>query len=175
MRIGHTGADRGMVSPRIRLCPGHTAADTHTSHSNNNEVYAHELTTVFDDFMPVRKPWSRGHFGKNISDGIGVYTTHNTKVESLHSLLGLLWKNSICISEHVFTVGLDAYNPREESVDPEDALETLCEQLSWFTDNENGSVSGKARGDDDAGMALLLAVLWSVRCIGLDKNRPDPW
>ena len=43
--------------------------------SNNNEVYAHELVTTFDAFPPVNKPWKRSRWGKNVADGIGVYST----------------------------------------------------------------------------------------------------
>lgn len=99
-----------------------------------------------------------------------VSATHDTKVEALAGLLGCLWKNSIVVSEGLFTVGADAFNPREEPTTPEEAFELLCDQLAAFTDNDDGTVSGKASGEDDAGMALLLATSWSLKCIGLHKT-----
>ena len=39
---------------------------------NNNEVYAHELVTVFDAFPPLNNPWTRGFFDKNVAPNIGV-------------------------------------------------------------------------------------------------------
>ena len=48
--------------------------NTLTRHSNNNEVFSHEMVTVFDGFPPVNKPWNKARWAKNVADGIGVYS-----------------------------------------------------------------------------------------------------
>lgn len=76
----------------------------------------------------------------------------------------------------MFTVGPEAFNPREEPGTPEEALETLAEQLAAFTDQDDGSISGKGAGcEDDAAMALLLATSWSVKCLALEKTGFGGW
>lgn len=73
-------------------------------------------------------------------------------------------KNQVAVSEALFTTGPEAFNPKEDPTEPEEQLELLIEQLGNFTDQDDGSISGKHAGnEDDAGMALLLASSWSVK------------
>ena len=120
-------------------------------HSNNNEVYAHELVRAFDAFPPLNNPWNRAVFDKNVAQNIGVYTTQETKLEALSELLASLLKNQVAISEGFFTVGAEAFNPKEDPAEPEEQIEVLCEQLKNFTDHDDGSISGKSAGNEDDG------------------------
>lgn len=73
-------------------------------------------------------------------------------------------KNQVAVSANLVTAGPEAFNPKEEPTEPEDQLALLIEQLGNFTDQDDGSISGKHAGnEDDAGMALLLASSWSVK------------
>ena len=133
---------------------------------------------AFDAFPPLNNPWNRAAFDKNISPNIGVYTTQETKLEALSELLASLLKNQVAISEGFFTVGAEAFNPKEDPAEPEEQIEILCEQLKNFTDHDDGSISGKSAGnEDDAAMALLLASSWSVKCKAAARRgrREDFW
>ena len=48
-------------------------------------------------------------------------------------------------------------------VTPEEAFETLCEQLAAFRDHPDGTISGKEGGaaEDDQAMALLMCIYWA--------------
>jgi hypothetical protein len=131
-------------------------------HSNNNEVYAHELVRAFDAFPPLNNPWNRAVFDKNVAQNIGVYTTQETKLEALSELLASLLKNQVAISEGFFTVGAEAFNPKEDPAEPEEQIDILCEQLKNFTDHDDGSISGKSAGNEDDGA-------------GRTHSAPDPF
>lgn len=106
---------------------------------------------AFDAFPPLNNPWNRAVFDKNVAQNIGVYTTQETKLEALSELLASLLKNQVAISEGFFTVGAEAFNPKEDPAEPEEQIEVLCEQLKNFTDHDDGSISGKSAGNEDDG------------------------
>lgn len=86
-------------------------------------------------------------------------------------------KNQVAVSANLVTAGPEAFNPKEEPTEPEDQLALLIEQLGNFTDQDDGSISGKHAGnEDDAGMALLLASSWSVKvkAAAAESRRKDP-
>lgn len=89
-----------------------------------------------------------------------MFTTHGTKIWSLTHLTASLLKNAVRISEDLFTVCESVYNERTVAVSPEEAITLAFRQLARFRDHDDGSVSGKSGGteEDDAGMAILLAV-----------------
>ena len=155
-------AHHGRRSPVAGPPPGH--------HSNNNEVYAHELVRAFDAFPPLNNPWNRAVFDKNVAQNIGVYTTQETKLEALSELLASLLKNQVAISEGFFTVGAEAFNPKEDPAEPEEQIDILCEQLKNFTDHDDGSISGKS-----AGTRMTLPWLCSLHHSSSSVKCKPPW
>jgi hypothetical protein len=151
VRAGPHTSHRARSTPTPTPTP--TPTHTHT-HSNNNEVYAHELVRAFDAFPPLNNPWNRAAFDKNIAPNIGVYTTQETKLEALSELLASLLKNQVVVSQDFFTVGAEAFNPKEDPAEPEEQIEVLCDQLKNFTDHDDGSISGKSAGNEDDGRFL---------------------
>ena len=71
------------------------------------------------------------------------------------------------------TVGARAFNTNEDEPEPEEQITILLDQLKAFTDQPDGSISGKGRGDeDDAAMGPFGST--SLRLNRRPKLTPGP-
>jgi len=76
-----------------------------------------------------------------------------------------------CRSQFFFVVaGRNAFDPRAKPPCPVATVDLLRRQLTQFTADDKGKVTGKAQdGDnDDLGMAFLLAVYWRIGVMSRD-------
>lgn len=138
---------------------------------NGSEIYSASLVEVFNDFPPVVHSFNAKE--TNVAQGIGIFTTHSSKIWSLTNLLSSLLKNSVRVSPNFFTVCDSIYNAHAAEVPAEDALKIILQQLSSFRDREDGAVSGKeGNTEDDAGMALLLGTQWAIHILH-DERGPN--
>ena len=56
--------------------------------TNGSEIVASSIAEIFYGFPPYNMPWKRQVFQKNISEGIGVITTHEVKVRLVPDTCG---------------------------------------------------------------------------------------
>ena len=132
---------------------------------NHSEVVARELLDALQRKFgaKIALPWSSKKIG-HVSDGLGVWTTAKGKLASVLLLRKIVaeerirpWAGLATVCDSVFKGSLRV------PVSPEEAFETLCEQLAAFRDHPDGSISGKDGGaaEDDMAMALLMCVHWA--------------
>ena len=137
---------------------------------NLNEVMAMTLLTVFEEFPPIYMPFTADRFGTLITPGVGVWTTEDTKIASLQVAYQALLDNQLSVAADIVVVGRDAFDPRGKPASPTATIELLRKQLTQFTTDERGKVTGKTSdGDnDDLGMAFLLAIYWRIGVMSRD-------
>ena len=139
---------------------------------NNNEVVAMSIVKCFAPFAPVWLPFSRSLFKTHIVDGIGVRTTQDNKMQMIQQMYVHLMDGRVAFAHDFITAGKIDYDPRAPPPDPETNIAELCEQLTRFKDQQDGTISGKtAAGDnDDLAMATMMMVYWSV-CVRAAETR----
>lgn len=138
---------------------------------NNNEVMAHSLVKEFANFAPMWQPFVRPRFTKHITEGVGVWTTEDSKAASLQVLYQLLLESRVSVTSQLATADGTAWDPRAKVADPTGLMVTLADQLESFADDEKGTITGKHDGNnDDLGMALLMAVYWRMAVMHMDSS-----
>lgn len=169
---GVFGVLKRLAAPYLRVVP--------IVECNNNDVIA--LSIVNAVLMACSRsrrfrcvnPFEAEHFSKNITPGIGVWTTDQTKLAGIQHLQGMLQNGQLIASATLATVSrADVASGKRRSVMAGNfdgraagdvAIATLQEQLGRIKDDpKKKTISGKtAHGDnDDVAIALILAVYWS--------------
>lgn len=148
---------------------------------NNNEVIALSIVTAFRQAcgavrrFEIQNPFTEEHFTKNITPGIGVWTTQANKLAGVLGLQEKLRDGSIVLASRLASVTREAIAAARSSalwgskISPsekaEEAVKTLAEQLGRIKDDpkKKGLISGKTlHGDnDDLAIALIIADHWS--------------
>ena len=127
------------ISPRQRPYHPH-----HCRQHPRSEITARQyLDAIRSKFgRRVDVPFEKETFRTSITDGIGVYTTRQNKQASVLELRRHFAQNTLRTWEKLETADSSSYNPTHAPIDPEDAMETLYEQLAAFRDNPDGTISG---------------------------------
>ena len=136
---------------------------------NNNEVVAMSIKTAIDSVAAGIRgaephcPFTARHFAKNITAGLGVWTTDANKLAAVQEMQSLLLEGRILFASPVSTVSRSCVDT-STAVSRVDVVETLCDQLARVKDDEHGRISGKSsHGDaDDIAIALLIGIYWSA-------------
>ena len=147
---------RKLIPPETALCP--------VIEVNGSEVYAASLCATFNEFAPIYLPWTKEKYAVCVLDGIGVRTTHETKMQQVqHAYLALVEGRAV-IGTTIAHVSKADTTPKAQAISPEAHLEELAAQLKRFADTDKGEITGKNEGgdNDDIGMAFLLALYWSA-------------
>ena len=130
---------------------------------NNSSVYAASLLRAARQIAfpnPVMNPFTSENFSAEITPEIGPWTTHANKFAMVEETLVALLDRRLTVNPHCVTVGHEVINPKIKPTSLEDALVVLSRELKRVAD-DGKTISGKAGGlDDDAAMALFLAVYW---------------
>jgi hypothetical protein len=132
---------------------------------NHSEVVAREILDALQRKLgaKIALPWSSKKIS-HVTEGLGIWTTAKGKLASVLLARKIVseqrirpWVGLATVCDSVFEGSMRA------PVSPEEAFETLCEQLAAFRDHPDGSVSGKEGGsaEDDQAMAFLMAVYWA--------------
>ena len=140
---------------------------------NNNEVMALTIVKVFDDYAPVWQPFVAEAFPRNISPGIGVWTTERTKAASLQILYQAFLDGAVAVSPVVAAADGTAFSADAPPAVADNVVRELAEQVGRFSDDPaTGKITGKIDGEnDDIGMALLLSVYWRLCVLNVTSNR----
>ena len=136
---------------------------------NNNEVYSHSIVRAFDEFAPIYMPFTKERFRVACFDGIGVRTTHETKMQMVqHGYLAFV-EGRVVVASTIAHVSRADTMPKSAAVAPDDHLDELASQLKRFHDEEKAlggkpDITSKTSGgdNDDIGVAFLLALYWSA-------------
>lgn len=132
---------------------------------NNNAVYAASILRTCKEIAtphPVMNPFTAEHFSAEITPNIGPWTTHANKFAMVEETLVSMLDRRLFVSSKCVTVGHEVINPKIKPTPINDALLVLSKELKRVAD-DGKSISGKAGGlDDDAAMALFLAIYWCV-------------
>lgn len=176
---GVFGVLKRLSAPYLRVVP--------IVECNNNDVIALSIVNAVAAVCSRNRrfrcmnPFDTTHFSKNITPGIGVWTTDHTKLAGIQHLQGLLQNGQLIASATLATVSrLDAAAGSRRSVMAgtfdgrsagDSAISTLREQLGRVKDDpKKKTISGKtSHGDnDDVAISLILAVYWAeaVRICG---------
>jgi hypothetical protein len=118
-------------------------------------------------------PWTSDRFAKNITPGVGVWTTEENTMAMLQVAYQLLLEGRVAVADGVVTVDRGAFDPRAKRVAPDTAVALLATQLAQFTDDERtGKITGKTSGgdNDDVGRAFLMAVYWRICALAADES-----
>ena len=137
---------------------------------NNNEILAMSILSVCRRYPPLYVPWSSDSFDTGVSDGIGVWMTHNNKMAAVQCLYQCFLDGRISFAADFVIADRSAFVGRAQQVDPESIKTMLCMQLRAFQDQPDGSVSGKHLGNDDIASAMLLGIYWSMCARALMLN-----
>lgn len=132
---------------------------------NHSEVVAREILDALQTKLgaKISLPWSSKKLS-HVSDGLGVWTTAKGKLASVLLTRKIIseerirpWSGLATVCDSVFEGSLRV------PISPEEAFETLCEQLGAFRDHPDGSINGKEGGaaQDDQAMALLMCIHWA--------------
>lgn len=142
---------------------------------NNNEILAHSLVKVFESYGPMWQPFDKRRFKCNITDGVGVWTTENTKAASLQVTYQMLLETRLSVSSTVAICDGTAWKPNAKRETGGQVVKLLADQLEAFADCEKtGSITGKIDGaQDDLGMAFLMAVYWRLAVMHADPAVTD--
>jgi hypothetical protein len=148
---------------------------------NNNDIIALSIVNAFKQactavrkFVP-NNPFTDENFSKNITPGIGVWTTQANKLAGVLGLQEKMMDGSIVLSKQLASVTREAVasarasalwgSQVSASAKAEEAVKTLAEQLGRIRDDpkKKGHISGKTlHGDnDDLAIALIIADHWS--------------
>lgn len=131
---------------------------------NHSEIVARQILDTVRQAAPARitMPWTRSRYASNITDGVGVYTRHETKQTAVLLLRKMIQRNAVEVAQAFTTTSSAAFNPAHDIKTAEEAQEILWDQMSHFRNNSDGTISGKASGaDDDAAWALLMLLVWA--------------
>ena len=130
---------------------------------NNNAVYAASILRACKEAAapnPVMNPFTADNFSAEITPNIGPWTTHANKFAMVEETLVSMLDRRLIVSTKCVTVGHEVINPKIKPTPANDALLVLSKELKRVAD-DGKTISGKAGGlDDDAAMALFLAVYW---------------
>lgn len=139
---------------------------------NNNEVVAMSIVKCFAPYGPVWLPFNKTLFKTHVADGIGVRTTQDNKMQMIQQMYVHLMDKRIAFAQSFTSAGKNDYDKRAKPPDNEHTINELCEQLTRFKDQQDGTISGKtAAGDnDDLAMAAMMMVYWSV-CVRAAETR----
>ena len=138
---------------------------------NNNEIVAMSIKTAFEEAInsigtaQTALPFTAKHFKKNITPGLGVWTTDQNKLAGVQELQTLLMEGRILLAQNLVTITRTCIeNKNSDTPNPRTAVNTLVEQLTRIKDDEKGRISGKTRhGDeDDIAIALIFGIYWST-------------
>lgn len=137
---------------------------------NGSEVLAQTIVTAFGQNTVM--PFVKERFASYICPGIGVVTSKDTKMACIQALYMLLIDGRLCVSETATTTSRKAFDPRAEPGDLGETIDELGQQLTRFSDQPDGTTSGKGSGglEDDMAMALMICVYWRMACV--NSNRP---
>lgn len=127
---------------------------------NHSEVVAREILDALQRKFgaKIKLPWSAKKIS-NVSEGLGVWTTAKRKLSAVLLFRKIIveerirpWAGLATVCDSVFEGSLRV------PVSPEEAFETLCEQLGAFRDHPDGSINGKEGGaaEDDQALAMVL-------------------
>ena len=133
---------------------------------NGSEIMARSiLSAVKESRSKVAVPFTKRNFTKDITDGVGVWTTDTVKEAAVQEMLAHLIEGRLCTSKRLATTSRKCFDVQHgrHKRDP-DPLTTLREELLRVTDDEKGRITGKtSKGEnDDLAIAMLLAVYWSA-------------
>ncbi len=126
---------------------------------------ASSLMSIFLEFPPVFMPWTESRFSKNITPGVGVWTTEENKMAMLQVSYQLFLEGRIAMADNFVTVDRTAFDNRSKRVKPLTLTELLVTQLVRFTDDpRTGKIHAKTSdgGNDDLGIAFLFCPYVSV-------------
>jgi hypothetical protein len=136
---------------------------------NNNEILAQSIlesiksASLSCGFI-VMNPFTKIHFGTEITEDLGVWTTDRNKLACIQQLYGAMLDGRVFIAKSACTVG-ETYRASNVPPSLDSQRELLAAQLKNFRDLPSGKVTGKdANTEDDLGMSLLLNTYWSY-CI----------
>lgn len=136
---------------------------------NNNEILAQSIleaiksASVSCRFITMN-PFTKAHFGVDIRENLGVWTTDRNKLACIQQLYGAMLDGRVFVAKGACTVG-EAFRAGNIPPSLNSQRELLSDQLKNFRDLPNGKVSGKdANTEDDMGMSLLMNAYWSY-CI----------
>jgi hypothetical protein len=134
---------------------------------NGNEILAMSIVRAFGEFQPVHIPWQESNFASAISPGIGVWMTHDNKMNGIQATFQAFLDARVNYAVDMITADRTAYHPSARKVNPNDMIKLLERQLRSLRDQPDGSVSGKHQGNDDLACSFLLCVYWSMcaRCV----------
>lgn len=148
---------------------------------NNNEVIAMSIKTALDKAVTSVPrcravcPFVSAAFKKNITTGLGVWTTEGNKLASVQEMQTLLLEGRIAVATPITTVTRACVDAGASVSGPSvNHLSILRDQLTRIKDDPRGKISGKtAHGDeDDLAIALLIGVYWSAALRQLRQRRP---
>ena len=139
---------------------------------NLNEVMAATIRVVFEKSSPYFMPFTRANFGKHITDGVGVWTTEDTKLASIQCAYQAFLDGQLSVSTPFVVVGRESFDNRAKHPGVEAMVLLLRTQLSQFTHDDRGKVTGKTKdgGNDDLAMAFLLALYWRLCVMSHDLS-----
>ena len=138
---------------------------------NNNEVFSASLVSVFKHYGPLWNPFTKDRFPRGITDGVGVWTTDDTKAASLSVVYQLLLESRVAVASSLAVADGTAFDSAQKTANANQLVTLLCEQLETFTDDEQGRITGKIDGqNDDLGMAFLLACYWRLATINVETG-----
>lgn len=69
----------------------------------NTQVLAQSILSVFSRHLPVWMPFTRDRFNVYITDGLGVWTSHENKMQMLQHTYQTLLEGRMSYSERVVT------------------------------------------------------------------------
>ena len=129
---------------------------------NNNEILAMSMLRVFEAYPPVYVPWEKELFDTGISPGIGVWMTHANKMGAIQCSYQAFLDGRVTFASDLVVADRTAFAPRSAETLAKDVQAKLCQQLSVFQDQPDGTVSGKHLGNDDLACAFLLGLYWAM-------------
>jgi hypothetical protein len=156
--IMHQFLDRLRTSPLIP----HTTVLIPIIECNNNEILAMSMLRTCQRYPPVSIPWTEEHFDRGISPGIGVWMSHDTKMAGIQSTYQALLDGRVTFARDMVIADRTAFHVRSRPATRAGLITTLSAQLRAFTDQPDGTVSGKHLGNDDLACALIIGIYWSA-------------
>ena len=144
---------------------------------NNNDIMSRSIVSAITaQGGATYMPFIKGRFQRHFTDGVGVWTTAETKLAALSVVYQALLDGRISIAETVVTINRDVIDPRAaQPPDRNTIVKRLLDELGQFGFDERGKVTGKISEDaqDDLGMAFLLAMYWRVSVKAADTTVVD--
>jgi hypothetical protein len=129
---------------------------------NNNEILSMSILRTCERYPPVTIPWTEEHFERGISPGIGIWMTHDTKMAGVQSTYQAFLDGRITFARDMVIADRTAFHARARPATREQLMKILCAQLKAFSDQPDGTVSGKHLGNDDLACAMIIGIYWSA-------------